>query len=83
MSNAGTRHSAKRPREPWAKNYTKQGQGQADIPEKEGWKIRSAERFFGALQAQGIPVSYKTKINGDQLSQLIAEINPTIPQKQT
>ena len=28
MSNAGTRHSAKRPREPWAKNYTEQGQGQ-------------------------------------------------------
>jgi len=28
MSNAGTRHSVKRPREPWAKNYTKQGQGQ-------------------------------------------------------
>jgi len=27
MSNAGTRHSAKRPRKPWAKNSTKQGQG--------------------------------------------------------
>ncbi len=27
MSNAGTRHSAKRPRNRWAKNYTEQGQG--------------------------------------------------------
>lgn len=26
--NAGTRHSVKRPREPWVKNSTKQGQGQ-------------------------------------------------------
>ncbi len=35
MSNAGTRHSAKRPREPWAKNYTEQGQGHTvyKIPE--------------------------------------------------
>ena len=28
MNNAGTRHSVKRPREPWVKSYTKQGQGQ-------------------------------------------------------
>src|SRR5690606_33996179 len=27
-SSAGTRHSVKRPREPWVKSYTKQGQGQ-------------------------------------------------------
>lgn len=27
MSNAGTRHSVKRPRNPWAKNSSKQGQG--------------------------------------------------------
>ena len=31
MNNAGTRHSVKRPREPWVKNYTKQGQGHATI----------------------------------------------------
>ena len=30
MSSAGTRHSAKRPRESWVKNYTEQGQGQID-----------------------------------------------------
>jgi len=31
-NNDGTRHSAKRPREPWVKDYTKQGQGQRGVP---------------------------------------------------
>ena len=31
MSSAGTRHSAKRPRESWVKNYTKQGQGHSGL----------------------------------------------------
>ncbi len=31
MSSAGTRHSAKRPRESWVKNYTEQGQGQVAL----------------------------------------------------
>lgn len=55
---------------------TKGYDSKSDIPEKEHWKIRSAERFFQALQAQGIAVSYQTKINGDKLSQLIGEIHP-------
>lgn len=36
-----------------------------------------------ALRQQGVPVSYQTKINGAQLSQLMAEINPTLPQNKT
>jgi transposase InsO family protein len=42
MSSAGTRHSVKRPRRPWAKSYTKQGQDQARILNTRGSKWRIA-----------------------------------------
>lgn len=48
----------------------------SDIPKSENLKIQSAKQFFLALQAQGIPGHYKTKINGEALSQLIAQIDP-------
>lgn len=49
-----------------------------DIPERERWKIESARRFFEALQAKGIPVRYETKVNHEQLAQLLAQIEHSI-----
>jgi type III restriction enzyme len=49
---------------------------EADIPEREHWKIQSARRFFAALKAQGIPVKYETKINHAHLAQLIDSLAP-------
>ncbi|MEO6320175.1 MAG: DEAD/DEAH box helicase family protein [Polaromonas sp.] len=46
-----------------------------EVSTLEQWKIQSAKQFFNALQAQGIPVHYRTKINSDSLSQLISEID--------
>ena len=50
---------------------------EAEVPERERWKIQSARRFFAALQAQGVPVKYETKINHEQLAQLIDHMVPT------
>ena len=47
-----------------------------DIPTKERWKIDSAKRFFDALQKQGTPVEFHTKINRETLTQIIHQINP-------
>ncbi|MDH1766882.1 hypothetical protein N5D37_14815 [Comamonas aquatica] len=47
MSNAGTRHSAKRPRNRWAKNYTEQGQGHISDLGAEAYGLSTAE--FTAL----------------------------------
>ncbi len=46
-----------------------------EISTKENSKIQSARQFFKALQAQGVPVRYETKINSDSLAQLIAQID--------
>lgn len=49
---------------------------ESDIPTQERWKIASAKRFFEALRAQGVPVQFQTKINQQQLVQLIGQIDP-------
>ncbi len=56
---------------------TKGYDNEAEVPERERWKIQSARRFFAALQAQGVPVKYETKINHEQLAQLIDHLVPT------
>ncbi|MEY4979446.1 MAG: hypothetical protein RLZZ352_1716 [Pseudomonadota bacterium] len=50
---------------------TKGYDSEADIPEGERWKLQSARRFFEALQAQGVPVRFETKINQAALASLI------------
>jgi len=46
----------------------------AAIPPEERHKIDSAERFFKALQQEGVPVRFETKINRERLGDLIAAI---------
>jgi type III restriction enzyme len=46
----------------------------AEIPDDERHKIDSAKRFFEALRAAGVPVQFETKINGDQLGALVAQV---------
>ena len=46
----------------------------SDIDVKERLKIESAKRFFEALRTKGVNISYRTKINGDELSQIVGEI---------
>ncbi len=46
----------------------------ADIEDSERWKIESAKRFFDALKKEGVPVEFKTKINGEKLASLVASI---------
>lgn len=51
----------------------------AEVPERERWKIASAEAFFSALKEQhGVKVDFKRKLNGDALGALLAEIDPTL-----
>jgi type III restriction enzyme len=45
-----------------------------DISTKEKLQIKSAEAFFKKLQEKGVNVEYKTKINQDDLSQMIKDI---------
>jgi len=45
-----------------------------DLGKREGYKIDSAKHFFAALKASGVNVSYKTKLNGESLAELIAAI---------
>lgn len=53
---------------------TKGYETEAEIPERERWKLQSARRFFDALRAQGVPVRYETKINHTQLAGLIQRL---------
>lgn len=47
----------------------------SEIGHVEQLKIKSATRFFEALKEQkGVEVKFKTKINGDELSQMIASM---------
>jgi len=45
-----------------------------DISAKEKLQIKSAEAFFKELKDNGVNVEYKTKINKDDLSQMIKDI---------
>jgi type III restriction enzyme len=57
---------------------TKGYNSQSEIDPDERYKIDSAKKFFEALRAEGVPVRFETKINGDRLSSLVAKIlNPT------
>ncbi len=49
-----------------------------EVSTLEQWKIQSAKQFFKALQAQGIPVHYRTKINSDTLAQLISDLDQPV-----
>ncbi|MEN9373492.1 MAG: hypothetical protein RIR79_1044 [Pseudomonadota bacterium] len=51
----------------------------ADIPEKERLKIDSAKRFFQSLREAGIPVQFQTKLNRDQLLEIIQSISKESP----
>jgi type III restriction enzyme len=44
---------------------------ESEIGRKEKLKISSARHFFNALKQQGIPVSYRTKLNQESLAGLI------------
>lgn len=44
----------------------------SELGRKEAFKIQSARRFFEALKARGVPVSYQTKINQESLAGVIA-----------
>ncbi len=45
-----------------------------EVSDKEKLKIKSAEAFFKKLQEKGINVTYKTKLNSPELSQMISDI---------
>lgn len=49
----------------------------SDVPGKERWKIDSAKRFFEALQQEGVPVRFETKLNGQGLTQMLQSLAPT------
>lgn len=51
---------------------------EAEVPERERWKIQSARKFFEALKARGIAVKYETKINHQHLAQLIDSMAPEL-----
>lgn len=58
---------------------TKGYENYAQVPERERWKIASAEAFFSALKAQhGLEVTFKRKLNPDALGALLAEIDPAL-----
>ena len=46
-----------------------------DLGKRESYKIASAKHFFSALKASGVNVTYKTKLNGEGLAELIASID--------
>jgi type III restriction enzyme len=53
---------------------TKGYASKSEIPTDERCKIDSAKRFFEALRAAGVPVQFETKINGEKLGSLVAEV---------
>lgn len=53
---------------------TKGYESKTEIPPAERHKIDSAERFFKALQQEGVPVRFETKINRERLGDLISAI---------
>ncbi len=57
---------------------TKGYDNRQDIPEREHWKMASAERFFNALKNKGIEVHYQIRINHDSLAQIVHQIDPAL-----
>lgn len=53
---------------------TKGYENKDDISTKEKLQIKSAEAFFKELKDNGVNIEYKTKINQDDLSQMIKDI---------
>nr|WP_315188782.1 DEAD/DEAH box helicase family protein [uncultured Albidiferax sp.] len=49
----------------------------SELGQKEAFKIQSAKRFFEALKAQGVPVSFQTKINHASLAQVLGAMDAT------
>ena len=56
---------------------TKGYQNRGGIEGEERFKIDSAKKFFDALKAEGVPVEFVTKVNGEKLGNLVAEILQT------
>ena len=56
---------------------TKGYQNRGGIEGEERFKIDSAKKFFDALKAEGMPVEFVTKVNGEKLGSLVAEILQT------
>jgi type III restriction enzyme len=58
---------------------TKGYENYAQVPERERWKIASAEAFFAALKTQHrFDVSFKRKLSRHALSAVLAEIDPSL-----
>jgi type III restriction enzyme len=53
---------------------TKGYDNRAGIEGEERFKIDSAKKFFEALKAEGVPVEFVTKINGEKLGSLVASL---------
>ncbi|MDN3545517.1 DEAD/DEAH box helicase family protein [Kinneretia asaccharophila] len=49
-----------------------------DIPQDERWKIDAARQFFAALQAEGVNVRFSTRINTENLGQIIQQIDAQV-----
>ena len=47
---------------------------ESDISIKERMKVDSAKQFFQALHQAGLPVQFQTKLNADDLAQIISQI---------
>jgi type III restriction enzyme len=47
----------------------------SDVPSKERWKIDSARQFFKALQQEGVPVHFETKLNRQGLADIIQNLS--------
>jgi type III restriction enzyme len=47
---------------------------ESDISIKERMKVDSAKQFFQALRQAGLPVQFQTKLNTDDLAQIIKQI---------
>ena len=76
MNNAGTRHSVKRPREPWVKNSTKQGQGHdarytTEIAELKA-ALKSAEKEAIEATKVGAVASAKLEASNASLKDALA-----------
>jgi type III restriction enzyme len=53
---------------------TKGYDNEGEILGKEKSKIQSAQKFFQALRQEGLPVQFETKLNTDDLTQIINQI---------
>lgn len=52
----------------------------SEIGKTEQLKIKSAEKFFEQLKVlKGVDISFQTKINSDELSQIISKMKQLLP----